>query len=574
MTDTPRVAAYARFSSDLQRQASIEDQLRLCRERAEREGWSLVETYEDHAISGASLARPGLQKLLEDARAGRFDLVLSEALDRLSRNQADIAGLYQTLTFSGVAIETLSEGRVDEMHIGLKGTMNTLFLKDLAAKTRRGLRGRIEQGKSGGGNAYGYIVQRQIGDDGEVERGDREIHPDEAAIVRRIFTEYAAGTSPQKIAEQLNIDGVPGPRGRAWDKSTIHGNPKRGLGVLNNELYIGRLVWNRQSFVKDPATGKRQARPNPPEQWIITDVPELRIISQPLWDKVKARQKAREIDHKATQAWERRKPRFLLSNLLKCGCCGGGVSIVSRDRYGCSNARNKGPAYCTNRATIDRHDLEARILHALGEQLMDPELVKVFCKEYVAERNRLQADVAGDRERKERELAKVVRDQDTLVNALLNGTPAARINDRLAQLEARQKQLEAELATSEAPPPVRLHPSMAETYRTRVADLVRALEEPDRSGEARDALRALIDKVVLTPVEGAGKRPLPRIDLHGALAEILALGLTREKALASKAKAATGAAAAECAVFLVAGTGFGHKLPIHKAQRLELPSVA
>jgi site-specific DNA recombinase len=151
--------------------------------------------------------------------------------------------------------------------------------------------------------------------------------------------------------------------------------------------------------------------------------------------------------------------------------------------------------------------------------------------------------------------------QDTLVNALLNGTPAARINDRLAQLEARQKELEAELARSSAPDPIRLHPSMAATYRTRVADLVRSLEDPDRAEEAREALRALIDKVVLTPVPGPGKRPVPRVDLHGALAEILALGLSREKGMVSKARTAEAVAAAECAVFLVAGACNRRRLP-------------
>ncbi|MDF6278483.1 recombinase family protein, partial [Escherichia coli] len=92
---------------------------------------------------------------LECAARGEIDLVLAEALDRLSRDQADIAALYKTLSFRGVRILTLAEGEISELHVGLKGTMNQLFLKDLAAKTRRGLRGRVEAGKSGGGNSYG-----------------------------------------------------------------------------------------------------------------------------------------------------------------------------------------------------------------------------------------------------------------------------------------------------------------------------------------------------------------------------------------------------------------------------------
>ena len=146
-----RAVIYARYSSDLQRAASIEDQVRLCRERIEHEGWTLIVTYSDAATSGASRLRPGYQKLLEDARGGEFDVVVAEALDRLSRDQEDVAGLYKQVMFAGVKLVTLAEGEITELHVGLKGTMNALFLKDLAAKTRRGLRGRVEQGRSGGG---------------------------------------------------------------------------------------------------------------------------------------------------------------------------------------------------------------------------------------------------------------------------------------------------------------------------------------------------------------------------------------------------------------------------------------
>ena len=145
-----KVALYARYSSDNQREASIEDQLRLCRQHAEKQGWSVTESYTDRAISGASLLRPGIQELIQDASRGRFGIVLAEAMDRLSRDQEDIAGLFKRMALAGVRIVTLSEGNVTHLHIGLKGTMNALFLKDLADKTRRGLRGRIEDGKSGG----------------------------------------------------------------------------------------------------------------------------------------------------------------------------------------------------------------------------------------------------------------------------------------------------------------------------------------------------------------------------------------------------------------------------------------
>ena len=190
-----RAAIYARYSTELQREASIEDQVRVCRRRIEQEGWQAGPVYSDHGSSGASHLRPGYQKLLEDARAGRFDVLVAESLDRLSRDQEHIASLFKQLAFRGIPLVTIAEGEISEIHVGLKGTMSALFLKDLAQKTRRGLQGRVEAGRSGGGNSYGYEVVRSMRD-GTTERGLRRIDENEAAIVRAIFRDYAAGKSP------------------------------------------------------------------------------------------------------------------------------------------------------------------------------------------------------------------------------------------------------------------------------------------------------------------------------------------------------------------------------------------
>lgn len=234
-----RVALYARYSSDQQRAASILDQLRICREHAERQGWTIAASFDDAAISGSSLLRPGFQALMRDALAGAFDIVLAESLDRFSRDQEDTAGLFKRLSFAGVRIVTLGEGDIGHLHVGFKGTMNAIYLTDLAEKTRRGLRGRVEAGKSGGGLSYGYRVVRSL--EGQ-PRGDREIHPGQAAVVQRIFRAFVAGVSPKAIGKTLNSEGIPGPMGVAWSPSTIHGHAGRGTGILNNELYIGRLV--------------------------------------------------------------------------------------------------------------------------------------------------------------------------------------------------------------------------------------------------------------------------------------------------------------------------------------------
>ena len=182
----------------------------------------------------------------------------------------------------------------------------------------------------------------------------------QAAIVRRIFTEYDRGLSARSIAIGLNRDGIAPPRSGGkgsgtWSFSTISGNWKRGTGVLNNDLYRGLLVWNRQRFIKDPDTGKRQARLNPPEDWITEEVPHLCIIDDDLWDRVKRRQGAiredilteRAEDPDAPKIERAHRPRYLLSGLLSCGCCGAGYIMISATRYGCSAARNRGT--CSNK---------------------------------------------------------------------------------------------------------------------------------------------------------------------------------------------------------------------------------
>jgi DNA invertase Pin-like site-specific DNA recombinase len=153
---------HARFSSDLQSACSTEDQVRQCKARIKAEGWRFTSVYSDRAISGATSLRPGYQKLIEDACKGAFDIVVAEALDRLSRDLEDVAALYKQLSFNNVRIFTLSEGAISEIHVGLKGVMNSLFLKDLAQKTRRGLEGRVRQGLSGGGICYGFDVVREF----------------------------------------------------------------------------------------------------------------------------------------------------------------------------------------------------------------------------------------------------------------------------------------------------------------------------------------------------------------------------------------------------------------------------
>ncbi len=526
-----RAAVYARYSSDNQRDASIEDQVRQCKTRIEKERWTLTQVYSDAAISGATVLRPGYQKLLEDARNGAFDVVVAEALDRLSRDQEDVAALYKQLSFSDVKLITLAEGEINELHVGLKGTMN---LKDLAQKTKRGLEGRVLQGKSGGGRAYGYDVAKIHDEHGERVRGNLSINQAEALIVRHIFEDYAKGRSPRAIAIALNKASTAAPSGKGWTHSTVIGNRKRGTGILNNQLYVGKRVWNRLSFRKDPTTRKRVSKLNPPEEWVVMDVPDLRIIDDALWTQTQDLQNSRTREPRADinqfPDWQHRRPKHLFSGLIKCAECGGGISLVSRVYYGCSARRNKGT--CKNRLTVRLDRLEEAVLLGLQERLLTPELTKAFVQEYTREINRLRAESTANHDGTKKQLVTMNRQIDNIVDAVATGQASVALLCRLEKLELEKKELENDL-TGPTPELVRFHPNVADLYVSKVNSLRNALNEDGAREEAAQILRGLVDEIRLHPIDDQ-----LQIELIGDLATLL--GFAEKKGGDSKKPGSTG----------------------------------
>ena len=539
-----RVALYARYSSDQQREASIADQLRDCRAFAKREGWTVLHEYHDSAMSGASRHRPGLQSLLH--AASQYDAVVTESLDRLSRDQEDTAAVHKRLAFVGVRIITLAEGEIGHLHVGFKGTMNALFLKDLADKTRRGLRGRVEAGKSGGGNSYGYRVVRPLTNQG-LATGEREIDDDRAAIVIRIFREYASGDSPKAIAKRLNAERVEGPAGGPWGPSTIHGHASRGTGILNNKLYIGELVWNRLRYVKDPETGKRVSRLNPESDWIVTQVPALRIVPQDLWEAVKKRQaETRHVLAAGTPLVRTRRPMYLFTGLTKCGCCGSGFTMASLNRLACAGARDRGT--CENHLTIRRDELEARVLKAMEDRLWNEELFEEFCTEFTRERNRLHGEATAASAAAVREQAaidaRLAQHMDWVATGEWRTNPQldAHVRQQMTELLARKADLAATVAAAEQAQRARplLHPEMGKLYRDWVIEARDGFRDPDCRTEAMTALRAMVEEIVLTP-EGDALG----IVLKGDLAAMLAAASPKQEASEMRLQ-----------VKVVAGAGF------------------
>jgi site-specific DNA recombinase len=548
-----RAVIYARYSSDMQSATSVDDQVRECRKRAEADGHAVVNIFSDHAISGSTLGnRPGMLSLMDAAKDGGVNLVYAEALDRLSRDQEDIAGIYKRLNHAGVSINTLSEGLINELHIGLKGTMNALFLKDLAVKTKRGLEGRVRKGKSAGGNAYGYDVVKQVDANGDPIRGDRTINGAEAIVVIRIFEMFAQGHSPRAIARTLNAENVSGPRGRPWRDTTIRGHYTRRTGILRNDLYVGRLVWNKQRYVKDPITGNRLARPNPEDQWIIENVPHLRIIDQDLWDKVQARldgirnspsvSKARD-----TRFWEHRRSRHLFTGLMVCAECGSSMIAVGKDYMACDHARNQGT--CNNRRGIKRDRIEELVLGTLKTNLMQPHLVEEFIRAFHTEINRVEKERNVGHEHTAKELDGINRKLEGLYDAIADGLRTPGLKAKLEDMETQKRDLELRLSSAPPPAPI-LHPNLAELYRRKVENLQASLNNPECRTEAAEIIRSLVEIIkVRNHDDGIG------IELIGEITNMIEAAQTANL----KGKAASKEAASlnnyRSSVKVVAGAG-------------------
>jgi site-specific DNA recombinase len=334
------------------------------------------------------------------------------------------------------------------------------------------------------------------------------------------------------------------------------GELEAGTGILNNELYIGRLVWNRQRFVKDPDTGKRQARLNPPSEWFTEEVPALRIVEATLWSRVKARQGAiredilteRGEDTGAPKIERAHRPRYLLSGLLTCGCCGAGYIMISDSRYGCASARNRGT--CANRKTITRQDVETRVLNGLQSRLMHPDLIREYIMTWQQEMQKERQEILATCGEQERRLAKVVREIDAVVTAIAQGMFHPSMKAKMDELEAERAELEARLTALPYPEPLAIHPGVAETYARKVANLADALNSPELRAEAAELLRGLIETVTLMPDPDAPNGHT--IELRGELGAILSLC---GEGSGINAKARSGATGLR-QLTVVAGAGF------------------
>lgn len=348
-----------------------------------------------------------------------------------------------------------------------------------------------------GGLCYGYDVVRELDERGELVAGRRRVNEEQAAIVRRIVTEYVAGRSPRAIAQGLNADGIASARGSEWRSGAITGNRARQIGILHNPIYVGRLLYNRVRMVRDPETRNRVSRPNPTAEIQSAVLPELRIVDDELWQ---AAQEARQV-RAAEPLPYRRRPKHMLSGLVHCGVCGGNLTVVADARLGCSKAREAGS--CSNKTRIGLGEVQARVLAGLSERLLSPEAESLLVREYHHEREQQARASVRARQTLGRNLRQAEAAVERLVTALAEGAgDFADVREALGKRIAERDRLRAEVGEDEASSVVALHPHIVAAYRTRVRALIAALGSGEPvSDEIRSELRALVDRVDVTPNE-------------------------------------------------------------------------
>lgn len=442
-----RVAIYARYSSALQNERSIEDQVQRCVEYVESSGAAVDDqlVFTDMAVSAASLQRPGFEQMMRAVSERRVDAIVAEDISRISRDLADSAALFKRLQYAGVPLIGVADGintgeKTAKLTFTVKSLVADLYLDDLRDKTRRGLEGRCRAGFSTGGLPFGYRSEPAFGANGR-ELGRRVVVDQEAAaIVRRVFTLYLDGHSFDGIAKTFNAEGVPyarlgkGFRRRGWVAGSVR-------AILHNRAYVGEWTYNRREWRKEPGTNVRRPK-HRAENEVITQVfPDRRIVSAELWDRVRARAAAVA----ARYGGKRERPvapgsktNYVLSGLLFCGLCSAAMTITagtSARYYSCGDMRKRGT--CTNKAMVREDAVREAVLGALREALFTPQAIS-FLRKRIVDGIRATTESAA---RDEAVLAERIRRTEERIRGLVtfvaDGDHSQYVRDALRDLEAQ-----------------------------------------------------------------------------------------------------------------------------------------
>jgi site-specific DNA recombinase len=464
-----RCAIYARYSSDLQRESSAEDQIRKCQAFADQRGWTVLHEYikRDEERTGAALVgRPALRSLIEDAkrRPLPFDRILIDDTSRLARNLADALNMVDTLRFHGVGVTFISQGidtldKTARQLVTINGMMDEQFLVGLADKVHRGQQGRVLKGLNPGGKLYGYTNVPILNPDRPGKYGrpavdgvQQEINSEQAEVVRRVFQMYAADLGLALISKTLNAEGIQSPQPprtrtlQAWCPSSIR-------EMLRNELYRGVRVWNRTVKVRNPETGRKVSKARPKEEWERVAVPKLRIVTEDLWNAVHARIEHRNANQGAACLGGMNRTAasrsYLFSGLLVCGECTSRLVIISGRgkrgyvKYGCPSHRYRG--VCDNAVTIRQDRLEEQLLAALEQRLANPDMIECTLTRFQEELHKRLAEIQRQTtglESARRERRQLQTKAQHLTDAIADAGHSPALLSKLGEVEAHIAKLD------------------------------------------------------------------------------------------------------------------------------------
>ena len=461
-----KVVIYSRYSTDQQDASSISGQVANCEALAMAKDWQVVERYKDEALSGSDDNRPGYKQLLADSEAALFDGIVVDETSRLTRRPGELSRLLEELAFRRQFIVDCKNFDSRDQNAALLasvyGGIDSLELIKIKQRTHRGLRERAKQGFSAGGKTYGYDSERIDPNDPD-SKWRKVINEDQANWVVWIFEQYAAGLGGKRICAELNRLKVPSAGADwkrtkrrtdgKWQHSALLGQKSRGNGILRNELYIGRVIWNRGEWIKKPGTNTRVYRPRPDNEWIISEQPELRIVPQDLWNTVQARLN----NPRAAASRPGRRGKYLLTGLLLCDECGGSLTLIDKRCYGCGTRHRGGDAACSNPIRLKRTDLEDTLLADIRKELLAPEILPWIQREVTK-----AMDTPDDTGRHESELIEIDAEIARIVDAIAQIGLSAALQDKLTALEQRKLETESELSMMRR---VSLFPASADIQR-------------------------------------------------------------------------------------------------------------
>lgn len=505
---------YARYSSDMQKATSIDGQLLLCRKVALRNDLDVIGEFVDAAKSGLTEgARDGYQRLLNGVRNRDFDVVVVEHFDRLSRDPATIQRLKQVFEFNGVELMDQKGVYATATDISIASLYNTIYKPQLAEKVRRGHDNAVANGRIPGSCAYGYRPRPGA-------PGERVIDDNEAKIVLRIFSEYAAGRSTRTIAADLTREGVPSPgatrhKNKAdrttWNHQCITGG-RHGRGIIGNDLYIGEIHWNVRSTILNPETQKKQKRRNPEERHIIVKKPELRIVPQALWNRAHEVRSARAVSMFGPTGRPRRRaviPRnneHPLAGVLRCGVCNGHMRIAQSSRNGapraaCASAHQRGT--CEHTRSFDMDVLLEDASDKIQLKLLSPKAIEEAMCAWKEERKN-DRNKGSEHSKLERRRRVLTTEMERLSYAIANSRRKPdELLKRIDECDLERESVEERLRLLGAGGENVIgfdHPKFGDRYRSEVRRLVTALKANPKAIETRVAFRNLIECIVVHPV--------------------------------------------------------------------------